>query len=194
MPPYVMFVHWTCPADAAGMQSPQTPTGRGETMTAIDDLLARHVGGPDQGAPTVPTPVPALHLAVLTCMDARIKVFDVFGLKHGEVHILRNAGGVATDDVLRSLAISQRKLQTREVIVMQHTSCGMMTVTEDGFKDELEQTTGLRPTWAVEAFRNVADSVRQSVARIRRSPFVPHTESVRGFVYDVGTGGITEVD
>jgi carbonic anhydrase len=163
-------------------------------MTAIDDLLARHGAGVDEGAPSVPTPVPALHLAVLTCMDARIKVFDVFGLKHGEVHILRNAGGVATDDVLRSLAISQRKLQTREVIVMQHTSCGMTTVTEDGFKDELEEATGLRPTWAVEAFRQVEDSVRQSVARIRRSPFVPHTDSVRGFVYDVATGGITEVD
>lgn len=163
-------------------------------MTAIDDLIARHHTGPDQGAPSVPTPVPSLHLTVLTCMDARIKVFDVFGLRHGEVHILRNAGGVATDDMMRSLAISQRKLQTREVIVMQHTSCGMQTVTEDGFKDELEQATGLRPTWAVEAFRDVEDSVRQSVERIRRSPYVPHTDSVRGFVYDVATGGIKEVD
>ncbi len=164
-------------------------------MTAIDELLARHADEDiDHGAPTVPTPVPALHLAVLTCMDARIKVFDVFGLRHGEAHILRNAGGVATDDVLRSLAVSQRKLGTREVIVMQHTSCGMGTVTEDGFKDELEQDTGLRPTWAVEAFRNVEDSVRQSVQRIRRSPFLPYTDQVRGFVYDVATGGITEVD
>jgi carbonic anhydrase len=162
-------------------------------LTAIDDLLNRHVTGFDHGAPGVPTPVPALHLAVLTCMDARIKVFDVFGLKHGEVHILRNAGGVATDDVLRSLSISQRKLETREVIVMQHTSCGMNTVTEDGFKDELEQATGLRPTWAVEAFRDVTASVRQSVERIRRSPFVPHTDQVRGFVYEVGTGELTEV-
>jgi carbonic anhydrase len=164
-------------------------------MTAIDELLARHADqGIDQGAPGVPTPVPALHVSVLTCMDARIKVFDVFGLRHGEAHILRNAGGVATDDVLRSLAISQRKLQTREVLVLQHTSCGMSTVTEDGFKDELEHDTGLRPTWAVEAFRDVADSVRQSVERIRRSPFLPHTDVVRGFVYDVATGGITEVD
>jgi carbonic anhydrase len=163
-------------------------------VTAIDDLLNRHQTGFDNGAPGVPTPVPSLHLAVLTCMDARIKVFDVFGLKHGEVHILRNAGGVATDDVLRSLSISQRKLQTREVIVMQHTSCGMNTVTEDGFKDELERDTGLRPTWAVEAFRDVTASVRQSVERIRRSPFVPHTDQVRGVVYDVGTGGLTEVD
>jgi carbonic anhydrase len=162
-------------------------------LTAIDDLLNRHVTGFDHGAPGVPTPVPSLHLAVLTCMDARIKVFDVFGLKHGEAHILRNGGGVATDDVQRSLAISQRKLQTREVIVMQHTSCGLNTITEDGFKDELERETGLRPTWAIEAFRDVTASVHQSVQRIRRSPFVPHTDQVRGFVYDVGTGELTEV-
>jgi carbonic anhydrase len=162
-------------------------------MTAIDDLLARHVGGLGHGAPGVSTPVPSLHLAVLTCMDARIKVYDVFGLRPGEAHILRNAGGVATDDMLRSLAISQRKLLTREVIVMQHTSCGMATITEDGFKDELEQDTGLRPTWAVESFRDVTDSVRQSVERIRRSPFVPHTDNVRGFVYDTPTGELSEV-
>ena len=142
------------------IKSAASPTAQEVTVTATDDLLARHTAGLDHGAPGVPTPVPSLHLAVLTCMDARIKVFDVFGLKHGEIHILRNAGGVATDDMLRSLAISQRKLQTREVIVMQHTSCGMATVTEDGFKDELEQDTGLRPTWAVEAFRDVTDSVR----------------------------------
>jgi carbonic anhydrase len=163
-------------------------------MTAIDDLIARHDAGVDHGAPTVPTPVPALHLAVLTCMDARIKVFDVFGLRHGEAHILRNAGGVATDDVVRSLAISQRKLQTREVIVMQHTSCGLSLITEDRFKDELEAASGLRPPWSIEAFRDVTDSVRQSVARIRRSPFVPHTDHVRGFVYQVATGELTEVE
>ena len=163
-------------------------------MTAIDDLLARHVSGLDHGAPGVPTPVPSLHLAVLTCMDARLKVFDVFGLRHGEVHILRNAGGVATEDMLRSLAISQRKLLTREVIVMQHTLCGLATITEDGFKDELEADTGLRPTWAVEAFRDVTDSVRQSVERVRRSPFVPHTDQVRGFVYETPTGKLTEVE
>ena len=162
-------------------------------MTAIDDLLRRHELGPDHGAPEVPTPVPSLHLAVVTCMDARIKVFDVFGLTHGEVHILRNAGGVATDDIIRSLAISQRKLRTREVIIMQHTSCGLSMITEDGFKDELEEETGLRPPWAIESFREVKDSVRQSLQRVRRSPFVPHTEHVRGFVYDVRTAALTEV-
>jgi carbonic anhydrase len=162
-------------------------------MSAIDDLLQRHAVGPDHGAPEIPTPVPGLHLAVVTCMDARIKVFDVFGLTHGEAHILRNAGGVATDDIIRSLAISQRKLETREIIIMQHTSCGLSMITEDGFKDELENATGLRPTWSIEAFREVKDSVRQSMERVRRSPFVPYTDYVRGFVYDVRTAAITEV-
>ena len=162
-------------------------------MTAIDDLLHRHATGADLGAPEVPTPVPALHLAIVTCMDARIKVFDVFGLRHGEAHIMRNAGGVVTDDVIRSLAISQRKLETREVIVMQHTSCGLSLITEDEFKDELEKDTKLRPPWAIEAFREVKDSVRQSVERVRRSPFVPHRDIVRGFVYDVHTAELTEV-
>jgi len=162
-------------------------------MSNIGELLRRHEQGPDHGAPGVPTPVPSLHLAVVTCMDARIKVFDVFGLKHGEIHILRNAGGVVTDDVIRSLAISQRKLETREIIVMQHTSCGMMTITEDGFRDELQSDTGLRPTWAVEAFTDVEKSVRQSVARVRLSPFLKLTTEVRGFVYDVHTAKIHEV-
>jgi carbonic anhydrase len=162
-------------------------------MTAIDDLLLRHERGQDHGAPEIQTPVPSLHLAVVTCMDARIKVFDVFGLTHGEAHILRNAGGVATDDIIRSLAISQRKLQTREVIIMQHTQCGLSMITEDGFKDELEEETGLRPPWAVESFREVKDSVRQSMQRVRRSPFVPYTDNVRGFVYDVCCADLAEV-
>ena len=139
------------------------------------------------------TAAPLTGLAILTCMDARIKVFDVFGLKHGEAHILRNAGGVATDDIIRSLAISQRKLETREVIIMQHTSCGLSLITEDGFKDELQQETGLRPPWAIEAFREVKDSVRQSMQRVRRSPFVPYTDNVRGFVYDVCCADLAEV-
>jgi carbonic anhydrase len=163
-------------------------------MSAIDDLLRRRERNTlDHGAPEVPTPVPSLHVAVVTCMDARIKVFDVFGLTHGESHILRNAGGVATDDVIRSLAISQRKLDTREIVIMQHTSCGLSMITEDEFKDELERETGLRPPWAIESFREVKDSVRQSMERVRRSPFLLHTDGVRGFVYDVATGGLTEV-
>ncbi|PWW65866.1 beta-class carbonic anhydrase [Actinokineospora spheciospongiae] len=162
-------------------------------MTAIDDLLQRHLDGPDHGAPEIPTPVPNLHVAVVTCMDARIKVFDVFGLRHGETHIMRNAGGIVTDDVIRSLSISQRKLQTREVVVMQHTSCGLATFTDDEFRDEVAADTGMRPPWAVESFRDVEQSVRLSVERVRRSPFIPHTDNVRGFVYDVRTAKITEV-
>jgi carbonic anhydrase len=162
-------------------------------MSAIDELLDRHASGADHGAPEVDTPVPSLHVAIVTCMDARIKVFDVFGLRHGETHILRNAGGIVTDDIIRSLSISQRKLQTREVIVMQHTQCGLSTFTDDEFRDELEEDTRLRPPWAIETFREVKDSVRQSVERVRRSPFLPHTDSVRGLVYDVRTAELTEV-
>ncbi|MGW0733915.1 beta-class carbonic anhydrase [Streptomyces sp. NPDC002851] len=162
-------------------------------MTAIDELLQRNAESPLSGTPTIDTAVPSLGLTIVTCMDARIKVFDVFGLKHGEAHILRNAGGVVTDDIIRSLSISQRKLQTREVIVMQHTRCGMATFTEDEFKDELEHDTGLRPTWSVESFRDVAASVRTSVARVRHAPFLLHTDRVRGFVYDVRDGSLSEV-
>jgi carbonic anhydrase len=163
-------------------------------VTSIDELLGRHPNFGDHGAPQVATPVPSLHVTIVTCMDARIKVFDVFGLRHGEAHILRNAGGVVTEDIIRSIVISQRKLETREVIVMQHTNCGLSLVTEDDFKDEVESASGLRPTWAVEAFKDVADSVRRSLARVRRSPFVPCTDAVRGFVYDVSDGALTEVD
>jgi carbonic anhydrase len=126
-------------------------------------------------------------------MDARIGTFEVFGLVQGESHVLRNAGGVVTDDMIRSLALSQRKLGTREVLIMQHTNCGLSLVTEDDFKDELEADSGLRPTWSVEAFRDVHDSVRRSMQRVRRSDFLPHTDNVRGFVYDVKTGDVTEV-
>jgi carbonic anhydrase len=108
--------------------------------------------------------------------------------------VLRNAGGIVTDDMIRSLALSQRTLGTREVMIVQHTSCGLSMVTEDAFKDELEADTGLRPPWAVEAFRDVNDNVRQSVERVRRSPFLPHRDNVRGFVYDVHSGELTEVD
>nr|WP_243869927.1 carbonic anhydrase [Amycolatopsis granulosa] len=136
---------------------------------------------------------PALKVAILTCMDARIRVPEVFGLAEGEAHVLRNGGGVVTDDVIRSLALSQRKLGTEEVLIMQHTACGVSTVTEDGFKDELESECGVRPTWSVEAFGDVEDSVRRQVRRVQRSPYLPHTDKVRGFVYDVHTGKVTEV-
>jgi carbonic anhydrase len=163
-------------------------------MTAIDVLLKRYREAGDTLAGDRSSPQPSLHVAILTCMDARIRVFEIFGLVQGEAHILRNAGGVVTDDMIRSLALSQRKLGTREVLIVQHTNCGLSLVTEDDFKDELEQATGLRPTWAVEAFREVEDSVRTSMQRVKRSDFLPHTDSVRGFVYDVKTGALTEVE
>ncbi|MDT8910988.1 carbonic anhydrase [Amycolatopsis sp. PS_44_ISF1] len=162
-------------------------------MTSIEVLLKRN----QQLGNVVPgdrsSPKPSLQVAILTCMDARVRVFEVFGLIQGESHVLRNAGGVVTDDMIRSLALSQRKLGTREVLIVQHTECGLSMVTEDDFKDELEQASGLRPTWSVEAFRKVEDSVRVSMERVRRSDFLPHTDNVRGFVYDVKTGSLTEV-
>jgi carbonic anhydrase len=161
-------------------------------MTAIDELLRRNSESDGVVRGDRSTPQPSLQVAILTCMDARIRLFEIFELLPGESHVLRNAGGIVTDDAIRSLALSQRKLGTREVLIVQHTECGMNLVTEDGFKDELEADTGLRPTWAVEAFRDVHDSVRQSVRRVQQSPFLPHTDQVRGFVYDVHSGKLTE--
>lgn len=163
-------------------------------MTAIDVLLKRNRELGDVAPGDRRSPQPSLRVAVLTCMDARVRVFEIFGLIQGESHVLRNAGGVVTDDMIRSLALSQRKLGTREVMIVQHTDCGLSLVTEDDFKDELEADTGLRPTWAVEAFREVSDSVRRSMQRVKRCDFLPHTDNVRGFVYDVKTGELTEVE
>ncbi|WP_410637151.1 beta-class carbonic anhydrase [Amycolatopsis sp. lyj-346] len=162
-------------------------------MTSIDVLLKRNQQLGEVTPTERPAP-PSLQVAVLTCMDARIRAADLFGLDLGEAHVLRNAGGVVTDDVIRSLALSQRKLGTTGVIIVQHTGCGVATITEDDFKDELESETGLRPTWSVEAFRDVESSVRRSMQRVRRSPYLPHAENVRGFVYDVKTGKLTEVE
>lgn len=163
-------------------------------MTSIDVLLKRNRELGEIVPGDRSSPRPSLNVAILTCMDARIRVFEIFGLIQGESHILRNAGGVVTDDMIRSLALSQRKLGTREVLIVQHTDCGLSMVTEDDFKDELEAASGLRPTWSVEAFREVEDSVRRSVQRVRRSDFLPHTDNVRGFVYDVKTGRLAEVE
>lgn len=163
-------------------------------MSSIDLLLKRNGELLDPAYGDRSSPRPLLNIAILTCMDARIRVFEVFGLLQGEAHVLRNAGGVVTDDTIRSLALSQRKLGTQEVLILQHTDCGLNTVTEDGFKDELEEAGGLRPTWSVEAFQDVHHSVRQSVQRVRRSSFLPHTDVVRGFVYQVDTGEVTEAE
>lgn len=136
---------------------------------------------------------PVLRVAVVACMDARLDLHAALGLELGDCHTIRNAGGVVTDDVIRSLTISQRALGTRSVALIHHTGCGMQAITEE-FRHELELEVGQRPVWAVEAFADVEQDVRQSMQRVRTSPFLPHTEDVRGFVFDVTTGLMTEVD
>ncbi|GAA2791055.1 carbonic anhydrase [Saccharopolyspora taberi] len=162
-------------------------------MTASDEILRRnalHVrGAEDRNLPTEPS----LRVAIVTCMDCRIDLYETLGLRTGEAHVIRNAGGAVTDDVIRSLAVSQRKLGTREVMLMHHTRCGMATFTEGEFKDELERETGQRPAWSVETYTDAAQDVRQSMARIRRSPFLGLTTSLRGFVKDIDNGALTEV-
>lgn len=140
------------------------------------------------------TPKPARRVAVVACMDARLDLFNILGLEPGDAHLIRNAGGVATDDVIRSLAISQRKLGTREVVLVHHTDCGMLTFTEDEFRTTLLDETGMRPPWATEAFSDLERDVRNSMQRIRTNPFVPCRDNVRGFVYDVDTGELREVE
>ncbi|GAA3056247.1 MULTISPECIES: carbonic anhydrase [Streptomyces] len=136
---------------------------------------------------------PVLHVAVVACMDARLDLHAALGLELGDCHTIRNAGGVVTDDVIRSLTISQRALGTRAVMLVHHTGCGLESLTED-FRHELEDEVGQRPAWAVEAFRDVDQDVRQSMQRVRTSPFLPHTDDVRGFVFDVTTGLLREID
>jgi carbonic anhydrase len=136
---------------------------------------------------------PRRALAVVTCMDARLDVFAALGLEVGDAHVLRNAGGVITDDVIRSLAISQRRLGTRAVMIIHHTDCGMMTITDDGFRAELLQDAGMAPAFAIESFTDVEADVRQSILRVQHSPFLPHRDNVRGFVYDVDSHRLIEV-
>ncbi len=136
---------------------------------------------------------PTREIAIVTCMDARVDVFAALGLADGQAHFLRNAGGVITDDMIRSLAVSQRRLGTRRVMVIHHTDCGMQSLSDDGFRAELQAAAGVAPAFAIESFDDLEADVRQSVRRVRRSPFLPHRAAVRGFVYDVGSHLITEV-
>jgi carbonic anhydrase len=162
-------------------------------MTVTDELLennaefARNFTKGD-----LPMP-PGKGLAVVACMDARLNVYALLGLAEGQAHVIRNAGGVVSDDVLRSLVISQRLLGTREVVLVHHTDCGMLTFTDDQVKADIEADVGLRPHFALEAFSDLERDIRQSIARIKASPFVPHKDSIRGFVYDVRTGALQEV-
>ena len=137
---------------------------------------------------------PFLQLAIVACMDSRMDIFQMLGLKHGDAHIIRNAGGVVTDDVVRSLVVSQRLLNTQEIILIHHTNCGLQTISDDGFKKQIEEDCGIRPSWAIEAFTDPYDSVRQSMNRLGHSPFVIFKDNIRGFVYDVETGQLLEVD
>ena len=161
-------------------------------MSVTDDLLANNAKYVESFQGPLPLP-PAKHIAVLACMDARLNVYGILGLNEGESHVIRNAGGVVTDDEIRSLAISQRLLGTKEIILIHHTDCGMLTFTDDEFKKGIQDETGLKPQWAAESFTDLDIDVRQSVNRIKASPYIPHTDQVRGFVFDVATGKLNEV-
>ena len=162
-------------------------------MSVTDQLLTNNISYSenfDKG--DLPLP-PAKKVVVLACMDARLSPYVALGLEEGDAHVIRNAGGVVTDDEIRSLAISQHLLGTEEIILIHHTDCGMLTFTDDDFRLRLQEETGVKPSWAAESFADLDEDVRQSIARIKTSPFVPRTESVRGFVYDVETGQLREV-
>jgi carbonic anhydrase len=163
-------------------------------MRAIDELFENNKAFAD-GRPEAELDVrPRRELAIVTCMDSRLDVFQALGLHDGEAHILRNAGGVITDDVIRSLAVSQRRLGTREVMLIHHTDCGLLKLTDDGFRAELQAASGVAPSFAIESFTDLDADVRQSILRVRRSPFLAHREAVRGFVYDVTTHRLREVE
>jgi carbonic anhydrase len=162
-------------------------------MTVTDDLLnnaASYQSTFDKGALPLP---PAKHIAIVACMDARLNVYGLLGLSEGDAHVIRNAGGIVTQDELRSLAISQRLLGTTEIVLIHHTDCGMLTFTDDEFRQGIEKETGIKPTWAAEAFSDVDEDVKQNIGRIKAEAAIPHKESVRGFIYDVATGGLREV-
>ena len=161
-------------------------------MTVTDDYLANNAEYAKSFQGPLPMP-PSKHVAVVACMDARLDVHSLLGINEGEAHVIRNAGGVVTDDAIRSLAISQRLLGTTEIILIHHTDCGMLTFHDDDVKAQIEADTGLRPPFALEAFPDLDANVRQSIARIKASPYVPRKDSVRGFVYEVESGRLREV-
>jgi len=163
-------------------------------MDTIDELLDNNRTFAEPLADRHLDVEPSRRLAIVTCMDSRLDVFAALGLGDGEAHVLRNAGGVVSDDVIRSLAISQRRLGTREIMLIHHSDCGMEKITDEGFRVELEEATGILPEFPIQSFTSVDDSVRLSLDRVRRSPFIPHRDSVRGFVYDVDTHRLREVE
>jgi carbonic anhydrase len=164
----------------------------GVFVSVTDELLANNARYTETFRGPLPLP-PAKRVAVVACMDARLDVYRILGLNEGEAHVIRNAGGVVTDDEIRSLAISQRLLGTQEIILIHHTDCGMLTFTDDQFTRSIQDDTGIKPAWAAEAFPDLDEDIRQSIARIKASPFVPNKDSIRGFVFDVATGKLNEV-
>ncbi|MGQ0778475.1 MAG: beta-class carbonic anhydrase [Pseudonocardiales bacterium] len=161
-------------------------------MSITDELLANNARYVDAFGGALPLP-PAKGVAVVACMDARLDVYRILGLNEGEAHVIRNAGGVVTDDEIRSLAISQRLLGTEEIILIHHTDCGMLTFTDDQFKKSIQDEIGIKPTWSAEAFPNLEEDVQQSIARIKASLFIPKKHAIRGFVFDIATGKLNEV-
>lgn len=162
-------------------------------MAGIDDLLANNADFVERFDIGHLDVRPSRRMAIVACMDSRLDVFGALGLGLGEAHVIRNAGGIVSDDVVRSLAISQRKLGTVEIVVIQHTDCGLLKITDDGFRAELQEATGMAPNFAIESFRDLDANVRQSLERLRASPFLLHRDQIRGFVYDVDTGALREV-
>jgi carbonic anhydrase len=163
-------------------------------MSITDDLIANneaYAAAFDKG--DLPMP-PGKKVAVVACMDARLNVYGMLGLREGDAHVIRNAGGVITDDEIRSLAISQRLLGTEEIILIHHTDCGMLTFTDDAFKASVQDDTGIKPEWAAESFSDLDVDVRQSIARVKASPFIPKKDAIRGFVFEVESGRLREVD
>jgi carbonic anhydrase len=170
-----------------------TPTSEEVSMAVIDQLLENaesYASTFDRGELPLP---PARKIAVVACMDARLNPYGLLGLEEGDAHVIRNAGGVITDDEIRSLAISQRLLGTEEIMLIHHTDCGMLTFGDDDFRRQIQDDTGIKPEWPAEAFDDLDEDVRQSIARIRSSPFIPRKDSLRGFVYDVHDGTLREV-
>ncbi|MEW1866261.1 carbonic anhydrase [Streptomyces sp. NPDC088194] len=181
-----MSIHASAPANPPAPEDPGADASVTDRLVTANQRYAEQFTDPGMGA------APVLRVAVVACMDARLDLHKALGLELGDCHTIRNAGGVVTDDTIRSLAISQRALGTRSVVLIHHTNCGMQTITED-FRTDLEHEVGQRPTWAVEAFTDIDQDVRQSMARVRTSPFLAHTGDVRGFVFDVHTGLLREI-
>lgn len=161
-------------------------------MSVTEEYLANNREYAKSFQGPLPLP-PAKQVAIVACMDSRINVFGALGIKEGEAHVIRNAGGVVTEDEIRSLAISQRLMGTKEIILIHHTDCGMQTFSDEDFKATIFEETGIKPSWASEAFKDLDLDVRQSIQRIKNSPFIPNTDQVRGFVFDVATGLLNEV-